>query len=151
MAAQDCTLEYREASQQYSPSAWAEALPVHNGQVLFLAEHHGQAHQLTQLSQAIELLSKREGPVWLAAEWLPATATERLNDLVQSSAWNSKTWWSIISEKYFIAPLELTQYSEPLQTIQRLNQSRSEPIRVLGLAPDCRFQTLKKKAPSRIV
>ena len=143
--ATDCTLAYRSHSPQYSPAEWAHALPINRGQVVFFAEHHGQAHQLQQLSQGIELLASKSDKLIFAAEWLPASATEKLNTLVQNSAWNSQTWWSIISEKYFIAPLELEDYAEPLMTIQRLNQDRSEPIRIVGLAPDCHFQKLKTK------
>ena len=144
--AADCTQPYRESQNLLTPQAWAAELPNHEGLILFLAEHHSQAHQLDQLSRAIELMSSRAGPLWFAAEWLPNGATDSLNELVQKSAWDSQTWWSIVSQKYHITPLELDSYEEPLKTIQNLNQSRAEPIKILGLAPDCRFQSLKTKS-----
>ena len=52
--AADCTQPYRESQNLATPQAWAAELPNHEGQILFLAEHHSQAHQLDQLSLAIE-------------------------------------------------------------------------------------------------
>ncbi|MEC8277035.1 MAG: hypothetical protein VX026_04935 [Myxococcota bacterium] len=141
----DCTTAYQNSQNQASPQDWAVSLPTHDGQILFIAEHHGQAHQIDQLTDAIALMSDRPGPLWFAAEWLPFTATEKLNELVQKPIWDSQQWWDVVAEKYYIAPLELSNYAEPLKTIMTLNQKRTEPIQILGLAPDCRFQQHQTK------
>ena len=135
--AQSCITPLLE-SEQNSPSEWFAA-HTKPGQILLVAEHHEQTSQINSLTTALSLTAKSSADVYFAAEWLPASATEKVNKLVQAETWNDQLWWSIISDKYFIRPLHVEEYRLPLQNILQLNQNRTSPIKLLGLAPDCRM------------
>ncbi len=121
------------------PEAWLKHASPDQGSILLLGEHHEQVVQIEALTQTISLLAHQRDQFSFAAEWLPASATEKANTLVQNKEWDSSLWWSIIEEKYYLRPLHILEYEQPLRSIHALNQERDSPIHVFGLAPDCRF------------
>ena len=119
---EDCTAKYLESTKKSRPQDWFDQLPDNTGQIVFLAEHHGQAHQIEMLTQFIEIAAEKEENLIFAAEWLPEKSESRLNQLLQEPEWSSKNWWAVIEDKYFIAPLMLEEYEQPIRRIHQLNK-----------------------------
>lgn len=145
-APDDCTSQYLQSTKNSRPHDWLSQQPDNLGRIVFLAEHHGQAHQIDRLTQFLEVAAQKEAHLIFAAEWLPEKSEDMLNQMLQEPEWSTDTWWAVVEDKYYIAPLTLEDYEQPIRRIQQLNKDRSTPIRVLGLAPDCHFRTLKTAA-----
>ena len=139
-----CFINTQKINPQWSPEPFFSR-KFEAGSIVLIAEHHEQALQIEDLSQAIDVVSQENTAVSFAAEWLPAVSTEKMNQLVLNEKWDQELWLSIIESKDYIRPLQISEYVIPVKKIWSLNQNRQKPIQLFGLAPNCSFQHKDKK------
>jgi len=108
-------------SEQDPARAIAAALQTH--ELVLLGEHHGDVAEIDFL---IEVLGQIDRPTILAMELLPQTVTD------------TAPWSSIVGDKYWPAPLHISEYEGILAAVQAA-RDRGVDLQFAGLAPDCRL------------
>jgi hypothetical protein len=139
----DCKRPFLSPEETKSPELFLSVPLAPAGTIVLFGEHHEQVQQLKQLTSSIEIIAAQtHRPLIFAAEWLPHSATSKLETLLRAPEWNENLWWSIIEEKYYLRPLQVKEYDIPLKSIHKFNLNHpNTPIQVVGLAPDCRIES----------
>lgn len=114
----------------------AVAQEVSSADVVAVGEFHRIVAEIEFFAQVI---GRSRGPFDVGLELLPASRQNDLDALVTAETFESWTWWSIVGDRHDLKPLDFAEYEAIPRAVWEANRARpDDPIRLVGLLPDCR-------------
>jgi len=103
----------------------------------------GEFHRLVgEIRFFADVVGRASGTFDVAMELLPASRQADLDALVTAESFDERTWWSIVGDRHQLVPMDAAEYVEIPRAVWRANRARGdEPIRLIGLLPDCRLES----------